>query len=102
MFENVHVPEPPPYVHCSGGASSRCAVIVALFRAPGGRERLAYEGILILRSYAALTSTTVLFLSMVIFAARPRSEIRMFFSWMSRPSVIALPPVRMAMPCKIG
>ena len=43
--------------------------MVELFRASGGRERLAYKGILIRWSYAALTSTTVLFLPMVIFAA---------------------------------
>ena len=39
--------------------------MVALFRTHGGRERLAYEGILIRWSYAALTATTVLFLSTV-------------------------------------
>jgi len=42
----------------------------------------------------AVLSITVRFLSIMTFFACPRSEICMFCSWVSSPSIMALPPVR--------
>jgi len=67
MFLNVHILNSVLLLFGLRKISVRCHGRVV--PVSGGRERLAYNGILILRSDAALTRTTVQFLSMVIFAA---------------------------------